>query len=138
MAPSGRRTTASRKKTSTSTRTRKQRNTHNFKKQPLQSKETSTITMSSSSSSSSTISSNNFSKKESNMGFEDTIEVSSVSACSTPKAQRFQIPEILTCPPAPKKQRVHSNCSLHRSPIAFFAPPDLELFFFFALGNIPV
>ncbi|KAF8403813.1 hypothetical protein HHK36_011919 [Tetracentron sinense] len=53
--------------------------------------------------------------------------------CSTPKGQRFRIPEILTCPPAPKKLRVASNCSSHRSPITFFAPPDLELFFFFAL-----
>lgn len=68
---------------------------------------------------------------------------SSGSGCSTPKAQRFRIPEIVTCPPAPKKQRVVSNCSsLQRSPssrpIAFFAPPDLELFFFFALRDISV
>ncbi|KAF5937216.1 hypothetical protein HYC85_024722 [Camellia sinensis] len=60
------------------------------------------------------------------------------SGCSTPKGQRFQIPEISTCPPAPKKQRVLSNCSLRRTPIAFFAPPDLELFFFFALRDVPV
>lgn len=68
---------------------------------------------------------------------------SSGSGCSTPKAQRFRIPEIVTCPPAPKKQRVVSNCSsLQRNPssrpIAFFAPPDLELFFFFALRDISV
>ncbi|KAF3972309.1 hypothetical protein ACB098_08G155000 [Castanea mollissima] len=66
------------------------------------------------------------------------VELTSSSGCSTPKAQRFKIPEILTCPPAPKKQRVVSNCSLQRSPIAFFAPPDLELFFFFALRDISV
>uniref|UniRef100_A0A5B7C7L8 Cyclin-dependent protein kinase inhibitor SMR13 n=1 Tax=Davidia involucrata TaxID=16924 RepID=A0A5B7C7L8_DAVIN len=67
----------------------------------------------------------------------EVVDVSS-SGCSTPKAQRFRIPEILTCPPAPKKRRVVSNCSLQRAPIAFFAPPDIELFFFFALGDISV
>ncbi|KAJ4724279.1 Cyclin-dependent protein kinase [Melia azedarach] len=61
------------------------------------------------------------------------------SGCSTPRAERFRIPEIVTCPPAPKKQRVvNPNCSLRRTPIAFFAPPDLELFFFFALRDISV
>ncbi|PON89166.1 hypothetical protein TorRG33x02_150290 [Trema orientale] len=64
--------------------------------------------------------------------------VVSTSGCSTPKGQRFRIPEVMTCPPAPKKQRVISNCSLQRSPIAFFAPPDLELFFYFALRGISV
>ncbi|KAJ7964096.1 Cyclin-dependent protein kinase inhibitor SMR13 [Quillaja saponaria] len=129
MAPSGRRTTTSRTKAAS---TRKPRRPHSFKKQPVQRKnqETSTITL--------TSSSNNNSKKDV-MGFDQgTIEVSSTSDCSTPKAQRFRIPEILTCPPAPKKQRVLSNCSLHRSPIAFFAPPDIELFFFFELRDIPV
>ncbi|XP_022148810.1 cyclin-dependent protein kinase inhibitor SMR15-like [Momordica charantia] len=58
--------------------------------------------------------------------------------CSTPRAERFRIPEIVTCPPAPKKQRPVSDCSFRRSPIAFFAPPELELFFFFALPDIPV
>ncbi|CAK9314201.1 unnamed protein product [Citrullus colocynthis] len=53
--------------------------------------------------------------------------------CSTPKAERHRIPEILTCPPAPKKPRPVSDCSFRRSPIAFFAPPELELFFFVAL-----
>lgn len=63
----------------------------------------------------------------------------STSGCSTPKAQRFRIPEIVTCPPAPKKQRVLiSDCSFQRSPIAFYAPPDLELFFYFALRGISV
>ncbi|KAL4297220.1 hypothetical protein GQ457_12G026070 [Hibiscus cannabinus] len=62
----------------------------------------------------------------------------STSPCSTPKAPRFRIPEVDTCPPAPKKQRVLSNCSLQRTPIAFFAPPDLELFFFFAHRDISV
>lgn len=58
--------------------------------------------------------------------------------CSTPKAKKFRIPKILTCPPAPKKRRpAASNCSLRRNPISFFAPPDLELFFF-AVHDIPV
>lgn len=66
----------------------------------------------------------------------DGVDISN-NGCSTPKAKRHQIPEILTCPPAPKKRRVLSNsCLLQRSPIAFFAPPDLEVFFFFARRNI--
>ncbi|KAG2671170.1 hypothetical protein I3760_14G121100 [Carya illinoinensis] len=84
---------------------------------------------------SSTTSSSDFPKVR-DIDFEG-VEVPS-SGCSTPKAQRFRIPEISTCPPAPKKQRVVSNCSLQRTPIAFFAPPDLELFFFFALRDISV
>ncbi|TYI25837.1 hypothetical protein ES332_A05G075300v1 [Gossypium tomentosum] len=67
-------------------------------------------------------------------------DVSTTSPCSTPKAQRYRIPEIHTCPPAPKKRRsVPSNCSLQRTPpIAFFASQDLELFFFFAFRDISV
>ncbi|KAM0045143.1 putative cyclin-dependent protein kinase inhibitor SMR [Helianthus debilis subsp. tardiflorus] len=48
--------------------------------------------------------------------------------CTTPKAQKHQIPEILTCPPAPKKRKIVSSCTLRR-PISFFDPPDIELFF---------
>lgn len=59
------------------------------------------------------------------------------SGCSTPKGQRFQIPEILSCPRAPMKRRVLQNCSVRRGPIAFFAPPDIELFFLYALGHVP-
>ncbi|EEF48903.1 cyclin-dependent protein kinase inhibitor SMR13 [Ricinus communis] len=69
-------------------------------------------------------------------GVDDHI--STTSPCSTPKAQKFRIPEIVTCPPAPKKQRMISNCSLQRRPIAFFAPPDIELFFFYARHDISV
>nr|GMD67428.1 cyclin-dependent protein kinase inhibitor SMR9-like [Ipomoea batatas] len=66
--------------------------------------------------------------------------------CSTPKAERFRIPAMDTCPPAPKKRRVMTSWpppSLRRSsnapPIAFFAPPDIELFFYFALrGGVSV
>ncbi|KAG2317497.1 hypothetical protein Bca4012_068387 [Brassica carinata] len=49
--------------------------------------------------------------------------------CCTPKAHKYRIPEMLTCPPAPKKQRVPQNCVLRRRQIVFFAPPDIELFF---------
>ena len=66
------------------------------------------------------------------LDFEGVDDIST-SACSTPKAERFRIPEIQTCPPAPRKQRMISICSLQRRPIAFFAPPDLELFFIYAL-----
>ena len=65
----------------------------------------------------------------------------SVTVCSTPKAQRFRIPEMLSCPPAPKKRRVTSSFvsdSNIRSPIPFFAPPEIELFFFLAFQNIPL
>ncbi|MED6204604.1 hypothetical protein PIB30_010458 [Stylosanthes scabra] len=69
---------------------------------------------------------------------EEVIDVVG-SRCSTPKGNKFRIPEISTCPPAPKKQRVisssSSNCSLRRSPLSFFSPPDLDLFFFMALSN---
>ncbi|KAF7154218.1 hypothetical protein RHSIM_Rhsim01G0191900 [Rhododendron simsii] len=62
---------------------------------------------------------------------------STTTGCSTPKGQRFRIPEILTCPRAPMKRRALQNCSVRRGPIAFFAPPDIELFFLFALGHVP-
>ncbi|PIA48373.1 hypothetical protein AQUCO_01400764v1 [Aquilegia coerulea] len=63
------------------------------------------------------------------------FEVSS-SDCSTPKAQRHQIPKIVLCPPAPKKRKIVSPCSSLRSPISFFAPPDIEHFFYFAVHTI--
>ncbi|RDX69732.1 Cyclin-dependent protein kinase inhibitor SMR13, partial [Mucuna pruriens] len=68
---------------------------------------------------------------------EDSNEDVCSSGCATPKAKRFRIPEVLTCPPAPKKRRVMPNCSSNRSPIAFFASPDIELFFFSALRKVP-
>lgn len=57
------------------------------------------------------------------------------SGCCTPKSEKSRIPEMLTCPPAPKKQKVAQNCALRRRQIAFFAPPDVELFFVFSLGQ---
>ncbi|KAL5719729.1 hypothetical protein ACHQM5_012694 [Ranunculus cassubicifolius] len=73
------------------------------------------------------------SKIEGKENQEKDYEVSNSSTssnCSTPKGKRNQIPKIFSCPPAPKKQRVASNCSSLRLPISFFAPPDIELFFF--------
>ncbi|KAL7126894.1 hypothetical protein ABFS83_14G217000 [Erythranthe nasuta] len=75
---------------------------------------------------------------------DDLIENSSVelmycsSPCSTPKAERYRIPKIETCPPAPKKRRIVTNCSLNKTSIAFFASPDIDLFFNFALCGVPV
>ncbi|KAG4982684.1 hypothetical protein JHK82_027539 [Glycine max] len=65
------------------------------------------------------------------------------SVCSTPKGKRFRIPEVLKCPPAPKKRKITttttitSSCSskTKRSSIAFFASPDIELFFFSAIKS---
>ncbi|XP_010479608.1 PREDICTED: cyclin-dependent protein kinase inhibitor SMR3 [Camelina sativa] len=57
------------------------------------------------------------------------------SGCCTPKSKKSRIPEMLTCPPAPKKQKVGQNCALRRRQIAFFASPDVEMFFVFALGQ---
>ncbi|KAG6590203.1 Cyclin-dependent protein kinase inhibitor SMR13, partial [Cucurbita argyrosperma subsp. argyrosperma] len=62
---------------------------------------------------------------------ESASSSSDFEECSTPKAERFRIPEIKICPPAPKKQRITSNCSSQKpSPISFFASPDIEMFFF--------
>ena len=59
---------------------------------------------------------------------------------STPKAKRFRIPEIRTCPSAPKKRRIAAadQCLSKRSSttIAYFAPPDIEVFFLGAFQKI--
>ncbi|KAI4348716.1 hypothetical protein L6164_009403 [Bauhinia variegata] len=67
---------------------------------------------------------------------EEDVYSNGNNGCATPKAKRFRIPEVLKCPPAPKKRRVMPNCSSNRSPIAFFASPDIELFFFSAFRNV--
>ncbi|KAK7345064.1 hypothetical protein VNO77_15454 [Canavalia gladiata] len=67
---------------------------------------------------------------------DDNKEDSCSLGCSTPKGKRFRIPEVTTCPPAPKKRRVTITVSSKRSPIPFFASPDIELFFFSALKNV--
>ncbi|WVY96380.1 hypothetical protein V8G54_028531 [Vigna mungo] len=56
--------------------------------------------------------------------------------CSTPKGKRFRIPEVSTCPPAPKKRRVSITCSSKKSPIAFFSSPDMEIFFFSPIKTV--
>ncbi|KAJ9139673.1 hypothetical protein P3X46_030385 [Hevea brasiliensis] len=129
MAPSATKTTKAKA-------TRRPRRTH-YKKRLVKSKNIQETSMLEDiSSSTATTSSFNTCSKIDGLDFEG-VDIST-SSCSTPKAQRFRIPKIVTCPPAPKKQRVISNCSLQRRPIAFFAPPDLELFFFFALRDISV
>ncbi|KAG4920647.1 hypothetical protein JHK82_049593 [Glycine max] len=162
MAPSGRTTTASTRTTSKTTtttrRTRQQRRTTatttNFKKKQHNTKSNNkkqqeqvlvpTVLPSSCSSSSiSSQDSSNSKEVDNNMhGSAEVIDVvcnsNTNSPCSTPKGQKFRIPEISTCPPAPKKPRVLSNCSLRRSPLSFFAPPDLEHFFFVALRDVSV
>lgn len=48
--------------------------------------------------------------------------------CGTPKAKECRIPELLTCPPAPRKRRAISR---HR-PVpseGFFSSPELDLLF---------
>ncbi|RWR72671.1 cyclin-dependent protein kinase inhibitor SMR9-like protein [Cinnamomum micranthum f. kanehirae] len=61
------------------------------------------------------------------------------SICSTPKGQKFRIPELLSCPPAPKKKRrLTLGCSSQNSTVSFFRPPDLEMFFLLALHDISV
>ncbi|KAH7532462.1 cyclin-dependent protein kinase inhibitor SMR6 [Ziziphus jujuba] len=50
--------------------------------------------------------------------------------CSTtPTAKEARIPEILTCPPAPRKRRTSSRCSNFNGVREFFTPPDLETVF---------
>ncbi|XVE95989.1 hypothetical protein REPUB_Repub02eG0182900 [Reevesia pubescens] len=70
-------------------------------------------------------------KEDDNNGVEVLL-----TGCSTPKGQRFRIPEILSCPAAPMKPRVGPKLSRRSSAITFFAPPDIELFFFLAFQNV--
>ncbi|KAL1220887.1 Cyclin-dependent protein kinase inhibitor SMR9 [Cardamine amara subsp. amara] len=102
------------------TTTRKRRRSH-FKNQSPPCSITSDVTSTSSSSTSPTSTATPCSIPE--------------SGCCTPKSDKSRIPEMLTCPPAPKKQKVAQNCALRRRQIAFFAPPDVELFFVLALGQ---
>ncbi|KAE9598584.1 hypothetical protein Lal_00021063 [Lupinus albus] len=136
MAPFGRTkttaTTKSKETTETRIRTRYPRRT-NFKNQQKHTKckkqEMGTI-----------FPSNMSSQDSSKEGDNEVCEVIDVtnSVCSTPKGHNFRIPEISTCPPAPKKPRLLSlNCSMRRSSLSFFSPPDLE-HFFVALRNVSV
>jgi hypothetical protein len=128
MAPSGRTTTTNKTSRTTKTTTRRTRTRQprrkNMKKNKKQEMITNVLPSSCISKSSKDLS------REEKMEISEVIDVSNCnSPCSTPKGQKFRIPEISTCPPAPKKQRVVSNCSLKRSPLSFFVPPDLDNFF---------
>ncbi|KAL5986652.1 hypothetical protein ACLOJK_014985 [Asimina triloba] len=60
--------------------------------------------------------------------------------CSTPKSSRIPArPDLLPCPPAPKKKRaaLHSSKRIPAASTSFFNAPELELFFFFAFRNVP-
>ncbi|KAJ7565686.1 hypothetical protein O6H91_02G071300 [Diphasiastrum complanatum] len=46
----------------------------------------------------------------------------------TPKAKAYRIPELLDCPPAPRKRRAYGRKTLPRK-TSFFNPPDFDLFF---------
>ncbi|CAN8288310.1 unnamed protein product [Cochlearia groenlandica] len=67
----------------------------------------------------------------------DVTLTSSSSGCCTPKSKKSRIPEMLTCPPAPKKLKMAQNIALkkRKRQIAFFANPDIELFFVISLGE---
>ncbi|XVF07257.1 hypothetical protein REPUB_Repub06bG0122900 [Reevesia pubescens] len=59
------------------------------------------------------------------------------TGCSTPKSRKFRISEISSCPAAPMKPRVAPKLLSRRSSaVTFFAPPDIELFFFLAFQNV--
>ncbi|GKV51016.1 hypothetical protein SLEP1_g57693 [Rubroshorea leprosula] len=68
--------------------------------------------------------------KEDNAGEESSV----AGDCSTPKGQKFRVPEMLSCPPAPMKPQFCSNRK-KSSQIAFYAPPEIELFFYSAFRN---
>ncbi|KAL2940794.1 Cyclin-dependent protein kinase inhibitor SMR9 [Bienertia sinuspersici] len=60
---------------------------------------------------------------------------SSNDVCSTPKSEKYKIPEIMTCPPAPKKPKTNNCLFQKRRSISFFAHPDIDKFFVFAMRD---
>ncbi|KAL3624280.1 hypothetical protein CASFOL_033096 [Castilleja foliolosa] len=56
------------------------------------------------------------------------------SCTTTPTARASKIPEILSCPPAPRKRRPSSNCNFN-GVREFFNPPDLESVFICHAGR---
>ncbi|KAK4758159.1 hypothetical protein SAY87_019460 [Trapa incisa] len=60
----------------------------------------------------------------------------STGGFSTPKSPKHRIPEMETCPPAPKRQRGGGGCNpdrfLSKRRIVFFTPPEIEVFFLLA------
>ncbi|KAK4788253.1 hypothetical protein SAY86_019572 [Trapa natans] len=58
---------------------------------------------------------------------------------STPNSPKYRIPEMGTCPPAPKRQRAgycHQSRPLSRRRIVFLTPMDLGVLFFLADNTI--
>ncbi|GAB4848087.1 hypothetical protein Ancab_002749 [Ancistrocladus abbreviatus] len=65
---------------------------------------------------------------------EKEIAVDDEEECSTtPTAREARIPEILTCPPAPRKRRPRPSCNFN-GVREFFNTPDLETVF--SLGHV--
>ena len=50
------------------------------------------------------------------------------SCATTPTAKAARIPEILPCPPAPRKRRTAPRCHFNDVRV-FFTPPDLDTVF---------
>ncbi|KAK4767028.1 hypothetical protein SAY86_014779 [Trapa natans] len=59
------------------------------------------------------------------------------SGCLTPRDHKFRIPELLVCPRAPMKRRGSPKCVPRTTPVKFFAPPDIDLFFLNAYRSLP-
>ncbi|KAJ4953769.1 hypothetical protein NE237_030601 [Protea cynaroides] len=69
---------------------------------------------------------------------KDEEELWSKESCCTPRAKECRIPDVLTCPPAPRKQRASYSSPLplnmKETEEEFFSPPNLESIF--APGNV--
>lgn len=59
---------------------------------------------------------------------EDSFQEDESACSTTPTARESKIPEVLACPPAPRKRRPVSTCHFN-GVIEFFNPPDLESIF---------
>ncbi|XVF57997.1 hypothetical protein PTKIN_Ptkin07bG0027200 [Pterospermum kingtungense] len=59
---------------------------------------------------------------------EDDDEEEEVACSTTPTSKEARIPDILTCPPAPRKRRPPLRCHFNGAR-EFFTPPDLETVF---------
>lgn len=83
------------------------------------------------------VESSSFCNEENDFDDGSTISKNINDVCSTPKSEKHKIPEIVTCPPAPKKPK-NNTLNQKRRPITFFAHPDIEKFFTFAMRDIKV
>ncbi|EEF47147.1 hypothetical protein RCOM_1342750 [Ricinus communis] len=52
-----------------------------------------------------------------------------VSDCTTPTAKEYKIPDVMTCPPAPRKRKVSLSVKRNRVRVVkqFFTSPELEV-----------